>query len=160
MIKVIVFILMFVFLMLLMKPELYPFVALIFFFLIGCFLFILWIREKLKWRWNFSFIYLADIKTLFVTLYCNLSSSWRWTTEGGLCIYERCYWYYLQKSNSRKIWNGTKVIAIAPTSFGISIIRKRYIQRCGQLLFYPYHWQCEKPDFWIKQYSSHTFFIV
>ena len=46
MINVIVFILMFVFLMLLMKPELYPFVALIFFFLIGCFLFILWIREK------------------------------------------------------------------------------------------------------------------
>ena len=50
MINVIVFILMFVFLMLLMKPELYPFVALIFFFLIGCFLFILWIREKLKGR--------------------------------------------------------------------------------------------------------------
>ena len=50
MIKVIVYILIFVLLLLLAKPELYPFVALIFFFLIGCFLFILWIREKLKGR--------------------------------------------------------------------------------------------------------------
>ena len=48
MIKVIVFVLVLVLLLLLAKPELYPFVALIFFFLIGCFIFILWIREKLK----------------------------------------------------------------------------------------------------------------
>ena len=37
----------------------------------------------------------------------------------GLWLYEqtfskRCYWYYLLKSNSRKIWNSMKIVTIAP----------------------------------------------
>jgi len=36
----------------------------------------------------------------------------------GLII-ERCYWYYLLLTNSRKVWNGVKMVTIALTSFVI-----------------------------------------
>ncbi len=39
-----------------------------------------------------------------------------------------------------------------------ALIGFSHIHWCG-LLFYPYRRQCEKPDFRIKQYSSHTFFV-
>ena len=40
-----------------------------------------------------------------------------------------------------------------------ALIGSLHIHWCG-LLFYPYRRQCEKPDFRIKQYSSHTFFVL
>lgn len=59
------------------------------------------------------------IKALFWILK-NLSltlQQFQWPIELGRwkdIFNERCYWDYLPLTNSRKIWNGTKMVAIAP----------------------------------------------
>ena len=63
----------------------------------------------------------------------NLSLSlhqFQWTNALGSwkdIFNERCYWNYLLLTNSRKIWNGVKMVAIAPISFVIYLPFIRFL---------------------------------